>query len=113
MVLPKLKILKFYGCYVLQRILITQFQGLENFSFVLSLRLQGLDIHFNGRDWGRSGIDVGLRRGVHGFGSIGGVDVLRTRGGLVVLTGTVSQLSASEAQFLPDAASSFRWSQLG
>ena len=112
-VLPELKILKFYGCYILWGILITQFQGLETFGFILPLRLQGLDVCFDGRDWGRSGIDVGLRHGVHGFGSIGGADVLRMRGGLVVLTGTVFRLSASEAQFLPDAASSFHWGQLG
>ena len=46
---------------------------------------------------GGSGIDAGLRCGVHGVGSIGGVSVLRARSGLVVLTGTVSWLSASEA----------------
>ena len=56
-----------------------------------------------------SGIDAGLRRGVRGFGSIGGANVLRMGSGLVVLTGTVSRLSASEAQVLPDTASSFRW----
>ena len=56
-----------------------------------------------------SGIDAGLRCGVHGFGSISGANVLRTGSGLVVLTGTVSRLSASEAQVLPDTASSFRW----
>ena len=112
-VLSKLKILKFYGCYVLQGVLIAQFQGLENFGFILPLRLQGLNICFDGRDWGGSGIDAGLRHGVHGFGGISGADVLRTRGGLVVLTGTVSRLSASEAQFLPDAVSSFHWGQLG
>ena len=109
MVLPKLKILKFYGCYVLQGIFIAQFQGLENFSFVLPLHLQGLNVCFDGRDWGGSGIGVGLGRGVHGVGSLGGANVLRVRGGLVVLTGTVSRLSASEAQFLPDTVSSFCW----
>ena len=97
MVLPKLKILKFYGCYVLWGVLIAQFQGLENFGFILPLRLQGLNICFNGRDWGGSRIDVGPRCGVHGFGSIGGVNVLRAGSGLVVLTGTVSWLLASEA----------------
>ena len=58
---------------------------------------------------GESGIGVELGHGVCGVGSIGGVNVLRVRGGLVVLTGTVSRLSASEAQFLPDTASSFCW----
>ena len=81
---------------------------MENFGFVFPLHLQGLNVCFDGRDWG-SGIGVGLERRVHGVGSIGDVNVLRARGGLVVLTGTVSRLSASEAQFLPDAASSFHW----
>ena len=58
---------------------------------------------------GGSGIGVGLGRGVRGVGSIGGANVLRARGGLVVLTGTVSRLSASEAQFLPDTVSLFCW----
>ena len=71
-----------------------------------------MDIHFDGRDWG-SGIDAGLRHGVCGFGSISGANVLGMESGLVVLTGTVSRLSASEAQFLPDAASLFCWGQLG
>ena len=74
---------------------------MEDFGFVLSLCLQGLDVRFNGRDWG-SGIDAGLRHGVHGFGSIGGANVLGVGSGLVMLTGTVSRLLASEAQFLPD-----------
>ena len=87
---------------------VAQFQGLENFGFILPLHLQSLNICFDGRDWG-SGIDVGLRRGVHGFGSVGGANVLRARSGLVVLTSTVSWLSASEAQFLPDTVSSFHW----
>ena len=51
--------------------------------------------------WQRLGrgsrIDAGLRHGVCGFGSIGGVNVLRAGSGLVVLAGTVSWLSASEA----------------
>ena len=85
---------------------------MEDFGFVLPLHLQGLNVRFNGRDWG-SGIDVGLRHGVCGFESIGGVNVLGMGSGLVVLTGTVSRLSAAEAQFLPDAASSFCWGQLG
>ena len=97
MVLPMLKTLKFYGCYILRGIFIAQFQGLEDFGFILPLYLQGLNICFNGRDWGGSGIDAGLRRGVCGFGSVGGANVLRTRSGLVVLTGTVSRLLASEA----------------
>ena len=46
---------------------------------------------------GESGIDAGLRRGVHGFGSVYGANVLRAGSGLVVLTGTMSWLSASEA----------------
>ena len=96
MVLPKLKIFKFYRCYILWGIFITQFQGLEDFGFVLPLHLQGLDICFDGRDWG-SGIDAGLRDGIHGLGSIGGANVLRTESGLVVLTGTMSRLSTSEA----------------
>ena len=85
---------------------------MEDFGFVLPLHLQGLDIHFDGRDWG-SGIDAGQRHGVRGFGSISGANVLGTGSGLVVLTGTVSRLLASEAQFLSDAASSFCWGQLG
>ena len=97
MVLPMLKTLKFYGCYILWGIFIAQFQGLEDFSLVLSLHLQGLNICSDGRDWGESGIDAGLRCGVRGFGSICGVNVLRAGSGLVVLTGTVSWLSASEA----------------
>ena len=72
------------------------------------MHLQSLNICFDGRDWG-SGIDVGLRRGVRGFESVGGANVLRARSGLVVLTGTVFWLLASEAQFLPDIASSFCW----
>ena len=82
---------------------------MEDFGFILPLHLQGLDICFNGRDWGGSGSDAGLRQGVRGVGRIGGANVLRMRGGLVVLTGTVFRLSASEAQFLPDAVSSFHW----
>ena len=109
MVLPKLKILKFYRHYILREIFIAQFQGLEDFGFVLPLCLQGLNVCFNGRDQGESRIDVGLRRGVGGVGSISGANVLRVRSGLVVLTGTVSWLSASEAQFLPDTVSSFCW----
>ena len=109
MVLPKLKILKFYGCYILRGVFRAQFQGLEDFSFVLSLHLQGLNVCFYGRDWRGSRIDAGLRHGVHGFESICGANVLRMGSGLVVLTGTVSRLSASEAQVLPDTASSFRW----
>ena len=109
MVLPKLKILEFYGCYVLWGIFIARFQGLENFGFVLPLHLQGLNICFDGRDCGGSGIDVGLRRGVRRFGSVSGANVLRARSGLVVLAGTVSWLLASEAQFLPDTTSSFHW----
>ena len=97
MVLPKLKILKFYGCYVLWGVFVAQFQGLEDFGFILPLYLQGLNICFNGRDWGGSGIDAGLRCGIHGLGSIDGANVLRTGSGLVVLTGAVSRLSASEA----------------
>ena len=46
---------------------------------------------------------------VFGAGSEDGANVLRTGSELVVLTGTVSRLSASEAQFLPDTASSFHW----
>ena len=46
---------------------------------------------------GGSRIDAGLRCGVCGFGSIGGANVLRVGSGLVVLTGTVSWLLASEA----------------
>ena len=69
--------------------------SLEDFSFVLSLRLQGLNVCFDSRDWGGR-IDAGLRCRVCGFGSIGGVNVLRVGSGLVVLTGTVSQFSASE-----------------
>ena len=68
-----------------------------DFGFILPLHLQGLDICFDGRDWGGSGIDAGLRYGVCGFGSIGGVNVLRMGSGLVVLTGAMSRLSASEA----------------
>ena len=109
MVLPKLKILKFYGCYVLWGVFVAQFQGLEDFGSILSLRLQDLNICFDGRDWGGSGIDAGLRCGVRGFGSICGVNVLRAGSGLVVLTGTVSWLLASEAGFLPDTASLLRW----
>ena len=109
MVLPELKILKFYRHYILQGIFIAQFQALEDFGFVLPLCLQGLNICFDGRDWGGSRIDVGLRCGVGGVGSISGANVLRTGSGLVVLTGTVSRLSASEAQFLPDTVSSFCW----
>ena len=58
---------------------------------------------------GGSRIDAGLGCGVHGVGSISGANVLRARSGLVVLTDTVSWLSASEAQFLPDTMSLFRW----
>ena len=97
MVLPELKILKFYRCYVLGGVFITQFQGLEDFSFILPLCLQGLNVCFEGRDWGGSGIDTGLRCGVCGFGSVCGANVLRVGSGLVVLTGTVSRLSTSEA----------------
>ena len=97
MVLPELKILKFYGCYVLQGVFVAQFQGLEDFGFILSLHLQGLNICFNSRDWGESRIEAGLGRGICEFGSICGVNVLRVGSGLVVLTGTVSWLSASEA----------------
>ena len=64
MVLPELKTLEFYGCYILQGIFIAQFQGLEDFSFILPLCLQGLNICFDHRDWGGSGIDAGLRHGV-------------------------------------------------
>ena len=46
---------------------------------------------------GGSRIDAGLRCGVCGLGSIGGANVLRAGSGLVVLTSTVSWLSASEA----------------
>ena len=46
---------------------------------------------------GGNRIDVGLRRKVCGFGSICGANVLRVESGLVVLTGTMSWLSASEA----------------
>ena len=46
---------------------------------------------------GESRIDAGLRCGVHGFGSIGGANVLRAGSGLAVLTSTVSWFSASEA----------------
>ena len=63
-VLSELKILKFYGCYVLQGVFVAQFQGLEDFGFILSLCLQGLNICFDGRDWGGSRIDAGLRCGV-------------------------------------------------
>ena len=97
MVLPKLKILKFYRCYVLWGVFITQFQGLKDFGFILSLHIQGLNVCFDGRDQGGSRIDAGLRYGVRGFGSMGGVNVLRVESGLVVLTGTVSWLSAPEA----------------
>ena len=96
-VLPELKILKFYGCYVLRGVFVAQFQGLEDFSFILSLRLQGLNVRFNDRDWEGNRIDVGLRREVCGFGSICGANILRAGSRLVVLTGTVSWLSASEA----------------
>ena len=82
---------------------------MEDFGFILPLCLQGLNVCFDGRDWGGSGIDAGLRCGVRGFGSVCGANVLRAGSGLVVLTGTVSRLLTSEAQFLPDAASSFRW----
>ena len=96
-VLSGLKILKLYGCYILWGVFVAQFQGLEDFGLILSLCLQGLNVCFNGRDWGGSRTDAGLRHGVHGFGSIGGANVLRVGSGLVVLTGTVSWLSASEA----------------
>ena len=86
-----------YGCYILQGVFVAQFQGLKDFSFILSLHLQGLNICFDGRDWRGSRIDVGLRRGVCGFGSICGANILRAGSGLVVLTGTVSWLLASEA----------------
>ena len=94
MVLPELKVLKFYRCYILRRVFIAQFQGLEDFSFILSLCLQGLNVCFNGRDWGRNRIDVGLRSGGCGLGSICGANVLRAGGGLIVLAGTVARLSA-------------------
>ena len=97
MVLPELKILKFYRCYILRGIFVAQFQGLEDFGFVLSLCFQGLNVCFDGRDWEGNRIDIELRCEVCGFGSICGANVLRARSGLVVLTGTVSWLSASEA----------------
>ena len=58
MVLPELKVLKFYRCYILRRVFIAQFQGLEDFSFILSLSLQGLNIHFDGKGWGGSRSDM-------------------------------------------------------
>ena len=70
---------------------------MKDFGFILSLCLQGLNICFDGRDQGGSRINAGLRRGVCGFESIGGANVLRVGSGLVVLTGTVSWLLASEA----------------
>ena len=70
---------------------------MEDFSFVLPLCLQGLNIWFDGQDQGGSRIDVGLRCGVRELESIGGANVLRAGSGLVVLAGTVSWLSASEA----------------
>ena len=57
-------------------------------SFECMLRCQRL---------GGSRIDAGLRCGVCGFGSVCGMNVLRAESGLVVLTGTVSWLLASEA----------------
>ena len=96
-VLSKLKILKFYRCYVLRGVFIAQFQGLKDFSFILSLSLQGLNVHFDGRDWGRDRSDVGLRSGVCGLESICGANVLRAGGGLIVLAGAVARLSASKA----------------
>ena len=91
------KILKFYRCYIFWGVFVASFQDLEDFSFVLPLHLQGLNICFDGRDWGGSRIDAGLRHGVREFGSISGANVLRAGSGLVVLTGTVSWFSASEA----------------
>ena len=97
MVLPELKILKFYRCYVLGGVFVTQFQGLEDFSFILSLSLQGLNICFDGRDWRRDRSDIGLRSGVCGLGSVCGANVLRAGSGLIVLAGAVARLSASKA----------------
>ena len=74
MVLPKLKILKFYGCYVLRGVFVTQFQG--------------LNVCFDDRDWRRDRSDVGLRSGVCGLESICGANVLGMGGGLVMLAGT-------------------------
>ena len=93
-VLPKSKILKFYRCYIFRGVFVAQFQGLKDFSFILSLSLQGLNGRFNDRDWGRDRSDIGLRSGDCGLGSICGANVLRAGGGLIVLAGTVARLSA-------------------
>ena len=97
MVLPELKILKFYRCYILGGVFIAQLQGLEDFGFILSLSLQGLNVCFDGRDWGRDRSDVGLRSGICGLGSICGANVLRVESGLIVLAGAVARLLASKA----------------
>ena len=56
-----------------------------------------MNVHFDGRDWGRDRSDVGLRNGVCGLGSICGINVLRAGSGLIVLAGTVARLSTSKA----------------
>ena len=93
-VLPELKI---YRCYVLRGVFVAQFQDLEDFSFVLSLSLQGLNVRFDGRDWGKDSSGVRLRSGVCELGSICSVNVLRVENGLIVLAGAVARLSASQA----------------
>ena len=76
------------------RSIVSRFGGLQLHPFPVS---SGFEHILQWQRLGGSRIDVGLRRGVHGFGSICGVNVLRVESGLVVLTGTMSWLSASEA----------------
>ena len=86
---------------------------MKDFSFVLSLGLQGTDIGFDGRG--------GFRGRSHGRGlGFGGADGLGTRissgwsaSDIVTFVGTVAFLPAAEAKSFLDASCSFRRSKLG
>ena len=85
---------------------------MKDFSFVLSLGLQGIDIGFDGRG--------GLCEGSRGRGlSFGGANGLGARvrsgwgiSGVVAFVGTVALLPAAEAKSFLDASRSFRGSKL-
>ena len=86
---------------------------MEDFRFVLSLSLQGVNIGFDGR----SGLGSGNRGGGFGFR---GANVLRAWvrsgwgvPGVVAFVGAVALLPAAEAKSFLDASRSFRRGKLG
>ena len=92
--------------------LVTHLEYLKDFSFVLSLGLQGIDIGFDGQG--------GFHGGSHGRGlGFSGADGLGARvssgwsaSGVVTFVGTVALLPAAEAKSFLDASRSFRGSKL-